>query len=780
MPFDETANANEEPESTHNNNDETEEQTYEIYCAYNSLATFENDLNELFGLDFDRCGSSDGSSATIRRSRRNRLHPSIASMTPIPNIDFGSDNCMANIKLYTRNEPIDIIVHLAALSSPAYCEYNAEIAWRVNCPMELYNWSVDMGTPIIYLSTDQVYEGTKQFYQEDGDETLPVNVYGRSKLAFERVLLRGLDSSLPLLSEQELGGSSSCRDCMNRVYNNGTSGSAKATENNFPSIILRSSLILGPSTPLKHGCRKGSFPSFLQFVQHRLEEKLSTDYFSNEFRSVVSVNDVIDSIRHFMSKALFVGNDDDIGNRKLANVTVETKARAFNMGGSERVSRHDIAMAVANHLELDPSSIQGVDRPANNEGGVPSPPDISMDVRTLTKELEKHKMNGLQNIVASTFDANELRLLPPLYRYASKKLERSNYHITFSPDHEPALHVKPGELVHVETWDCFHGAYFEQNNKKSRGNAIDGEGDNANVVEESPQPISSPEKVTVDHNELNPVTGPIYIEGAMPGDILSVTIHDIRPKLRGVASNYGPGGGQLGHLVCKSCIRYFDISSDRKMVVMNCDKNIQTKKLKGGTKSITSPLTVSFPCQPMLGVIGLAPQGTAEVSTMPAGKHGGNLDNKINTIGSTIHIRVNHPGGLLSIGDMHASQGDGEICGTGVEISGDVLLSCSIIKNEGKKNHLHQYPVTETDTHWVTHGVAVEDIPVATTIASQEAASLLVDEWGFTMEDACIFLGVAGDLGLCQAIHPDKGTVIAKMAVPKTEACPRPYQSLVE
>eukprot|EP00957_Ditylum_brightwellii_P017653 1329914-Ditylum_brightwellii.AAC.1 len=89
------------------------------------------------------------------------------------------------------------------------------------------------------------------------------------------------------------------------------------------------------------------------------------------------------------------------------------------------------------------------------------------------------------------------------------------------------------------------------------------------------------------------------------------------------------------------------------------------------SKSTTKRLApISFPSCPMLGVIGVAPSGDAPISTMPAGTHGGNLDNKANGIGSTIYLPISHPGALLSIGDMHASQGDGEISGTGVEIGG--------------------------------------------------------------------------------------------------------------
>ena len=227
------------------------------------------------------------------------------------------------------------------------------------------------------MSTDQVYEGTKQFYQEDKDETVPVNVYGRTKLAFERVLLRkSIDETEPLLSAKELGGDSSSMPDIS-IDN-------LAAPN---SVILRSSLILGPDTPLKNGCRKG-FPSFLQFIEDRLQSSTSTDYFVNEFRSVVYIDDVVKSIKHFLERALFSSE------KKQANV--------FNLGGSTRVSRYDIALEVAKHLELNASSANAIDRPATG-GGVPSPPDISMNVDKLSKELDVPKMNGLKEIVKCTF-----------------------------------------------------------------------------------------------------------------------------------------------------------------------------------------------------------------------------------------------------------------------------------------------------------------------------------------------------------------------------------------
>ncbi|KAL7540841.1 hypothetical protein ACHAXR_011014 [Thalassiosira sp. AJA248-18] len=342
-----------------------EQQLYELFCAYNSLPTFADDLDQLFG------------STT--------LHSSITKIIPIPNVDFSKPNYMDIIQQACCGG-IDAIIHLAALSSPGYCEKNESVAWKVNCPVDLLTFNA----PMIYVSTDQVYEGTKQFYEEDKDETVPVNVYGRTKLAFERVLLSSgggvSGNDRPLLSEKELGGSS-----MPDVKSDITLPLVAAPK----SIILRSSLILGPPTPLKNGCKKGAFPSFLQFIESRLKSSTPTDYFVNEFRSVVHVDDVIKSIKHFLQHALLPLSDDD--------ASEENKTRVFNLGGSTRASRYDIALEMANHLKLDSSSANAVDRPAAGGGGVPSPPDISMNVVKISNELGVSKMNGLKEIVASTF-----------------------------------------------------------------------------------------------------------------------------------------------------------------------------------------------------------------------------------------------------------------------------------------------------------------------------------------------------------------------------------------
>jgi amidase len=129
------------------------------------------------------------------------------------------------------------------------------------------------------------------------------------------------------------------------------------------------------------------------------------------------------------------------------------------------------------------------------------------------------------------------------------------------------------------------------------------------------------------------------------------------------------------------------------------------------------------------------------------------------------------PGGMFAVGDMHASMGDGEICGTGVEIGGEVVARFDVLK--GKQA---VWPVTELSDAWLTHGTSDGDFHEAMQAATEEAAKLLVDQWGFSMEEAFVFLSVACDVGICQACRPSPFSAIARVSIPKLSATPAPFR----
>ena len=288
----------------------------------------------------------------------------------------------------------------------------------------------------------------------------------------------------------------------------------------------------------------------------------------------------------------------------------------------------------------------------------------------------------------------------------------------FGPDLEPVLEVEPGAIVRLETNDCFTGQI------QSESDLVTG----------------------IDFARVNSATGPVAVRGAEPGDSLVVEFLEVQPGPRGFATII-PEFGQLIEHVDAPSTHVFRVEGDT--IHMN-DR-------------------VAFPLRPMVGVIGVA-TGGEEITNAYAGQHGGNLDDHLHGPGAKVYFPVRQPGGLFGVGDMHASMGDGEICGTGVEIEGEVVVRFDVLKGKQAR-----WPVTELDDSWVAHGTSGGDFMEALQLASEEAARLLVDEWGFTMAEAFVFLSVACDVNVCQACKPSPFSAIARVRIPKIPACPQPF-----
>jgi amidase len=290
---------------------------------------------------------------------------------------------------------------------------------------------------------------------------------------------------------------------------------------------------------------------------------------------------------------------------------------------------------------------------------------------------------------------------------------------SFGPDMRPVEEVKPGAIVTFETQDCFSGQI------KTESDLV----------------------TDIDFGLVNPATGPIAIRGAEPGDSLIVEILDIQSARQGVATII-PDFGQLIDQVRSPVTRVFPVLDG---IVHFNDR-------------------IRFPIRPMVGVVGVATDGEVVTNAMP-GRHGGNLDDHLHGIGTRIFFPVQQPGGMFAVGDMHASMGDGEICGTGIEISGQVTVRFDLLK--GKQG---RWPVSETAQAWITHGTA-RDFPEAMREACSEAGRLLVREWGLSPEDAFILLSIRADVGICQACRPSPFASIARVLIPKLEAIPGPFST---
>jgi amidase len=301
----------------------------------------------------------------------------------------------------------------------------------------------------------------------------------------------------------------------------------------------------------------------------------------------------------------------------------------------------------------------------------------------------------------------------------AQRISRDQVIWAFGPKLEPVLEIAPGETVTFETNDCFTGQIRSEDD----------------LVTE------------IDLTRINSATGPVAVKGAEPGDSLVAEILDVRPIDWGVATLI-PGFGQLIDRVQAPLTRLFDVRDGE--IRMN-DR-------------------VHFPAKPMVGVVGVA-TGGEELSNGLAGQHGGNLDDHYHGAGARIYFPVRQAGGMFAVGDMHAAMGDGELCFTGVEIAGEVDIRFHVLK--GKQA---TWPVTELEDRWLPHATASE-YPEAIELVAEEAAKLLVDEHGFTMEDAFIFLSVACDVGVAQACKPAPGGfgTIARFSIPKIDACPAPF-----
>jgi amidase len=297
-------------------------------------------------------------------------------------------------------------------------------------------------------------------------------------------------------------------------------------------------------------------------------------------------------------------------------------------------------------------------------------------------------------------------------------LSRDQVIWSFGPDLQPVLEVEPGDVVTFETNDCFTGQI------RNEDDLVTG----------------------IDMSRINSATGPVAVKGAEPGDSLVAEILDIRPIEWGVATLI-PGFGQLIDQVQAPLTRLFEVK----------DGMIRQNE------------RISFPARPMVGVVGVATDGET-LSNGLAGRHGGNLDDHLHGKGAKIFFPVRQPGGMFAVGDMHASMGDGEICFTGVEIAGEVDIRFDVLK--GKQA---TWPVTELTDRWLPHATAYE-LDDALRLVSEEAARMLVDEHGFSVEDAFIFLSVACDAGVAQGCKPAEGFgTIARFSIPKIDACPAPF-----
>lgn len=266
----------------------------------------------------------------------------------------------------------------------------------------------------------------------------------------------------------------------------------------------------------------------------------------------------------------------------------------------------------------------------------------------------------------------------------------------FAYDHanEPAVRVEPGSRVVVETQNAFGDNRFEP------GDSLAG----------------------LDLGVCDPLTGPIYVEGAEPGDALAVHIEHIElvgHGAHGIIPNFGI-------LEWESLPLHFFTPEAGKI-----------KWLRG----------IEIAVRPSLGAIGVSPADGPIPSIYP-GDHGGNMDTKYACAGSTLYFPVFHPGAGLVMGDCHQIQSDGELCGVAPETDAEVTLTVDVVKRAGLRR-----PRIRATHRYMTIASAgtLED---AVKLATRDAIDMLVDEKGFEEDEAYLLLAVKADIEICQVVDP--------------------------
>lgn len=272
------------------------------------------------------------------------------------------------------------------------------------------------------------------------------------------------------------------------------------------------------------------------------------------------------------------------------------------------------------------------------------------------------------------------------------------FRYTFGREHPPVATVRPGEIFEVETEDAANGEVRSTRDLPSR---------------------------IIRYPYVNPQTGPILVEGAEPGDTLVVEILDIRPGRDYAWSWFAPF---FGGLTGTTFTRTLQPALEERTYIF---------PLRDGAFQFNE--TIRIPWQPFYGTIGTAPFIEA-VHTLTPGNHGGNMDCREVCPGNLVLLPVRVPGALLFVGDCHGNQGEGELCGTALEIS-----SIGTLRVQLQKGYAIEWPRIVSRDRLMVVGSArpMED---AARIAYYELVQWLARDYGFDALDAYQLLTQVGEL----------------------------------
>lgn len=262
------------------------------------------------------------------------------------------------------------------------------------------------------------------------------------------------------------------------------------------------------------------------------------------------------------------------------------------------------------------------------------------------------------------------------------------------------------------------------------------------------------------------MTGPIHVADAQPGDMLEVRYLNMTPRCRygsNLAANWGYLYKEMGE---KERVTIYELDDAANHASALYAYDFKGKYLTPGTITDcpvcdreSALAGVRIPARPHLGTAGVAPAVNGRVSTIPPGRHGGNIDNWRIGAGATMYYPVQVPGALFSIGDPHVSQGDGEVSGTAIESSLNVTLQIVL-----RKDFSFPAPLLETVDSWIVHGFDPQ-LDQALRNASLDTMLLLEEHVGLSRNDAYSLMSVAGDVGITQVVDATLG---AHVRIPRS------------
>ena len=267
---------------------------------------------------------------------------------------------------------------------------------------------------------------------------------------------------------------------------------------------------------------------------------------------------------------------------------------------------------------------------------------------------------------------------------------------TMAPDNQPVAHAQSGDTLLFETNDCFGGQICKETDQMG----------------------------TLDWSRINPATGPVFVEGAQPGDTLKVEILRIKPGDRGTM-RLSPNVGGLKKGVTKEHVRIFPIDNE---------EYIDFDGLKVALR-------------PMIGVIGVAP-GEGCWDTDTPHKHGGNMDNRDIVEGCTLYFPVHVDGAMFGLGDVHGQMGDGEVCICGLEMQATVDVRVSVIKGRQE-----EWPVWEKDGLWSVM-CSADTLDEAAEDARYAMLDFLKARMDMDIHELIMLLSLVGDTAVCQIVDP--------------------------